>query len=160
MPAEAPPTPRPATLIGRALRRRCPLCGSGHLFRRWFHLAPTCPGCGLRFLREQGHWTGDLGLNTIATFGTLLIVLLTGTLLTWPNTDAGRLGIAAVATVVIVPLAFFPLSKTLWLAFDLAINPLRPGELPHHDAAAAERETDDEPAGARPPGAARPDRAR
>ena len=31
-----------------------------------------------------------------------------------------------VATAVVVPLAFYPVSKTLWSAIDLAMRPLEP----------------------------------
>ena len=34
--------------------RRCPRCGSGHLFRRYFTMVDDCPRCGLHFEREQG----------------------------------------------------------------------------------------------------------
>ena len=33
-----------------------------------------------------------------------------------------------VATALIVPLAFFPVSKTLWSAIDLAMRPLEPDD--------------------------------
>jgi hypothetical protein len=33
---------------------------------------------------------------------------------------------AIVATAVVVPLAFYPVSKTLWSAIDLAMRPLEP----------------------------------
>jgi uncharacterized protein (DUF983 family) len=52
-------------MVGRACLRHCPVCGSGHLFRRWFSMVERCPRCALRFERIEGHWTGDLGINTI-----------------------------------------------------------------------------------------------
>jgi hypothetical protein len=33
-----------------------------------------------------------------------------------------------VATAVVVPLAFYPVSKTLWSAIDLAMRPLEPDD--------------------------------
>ncbi len=125
-PAAVPPR---GTLARRALTRRCPLCGARRIFRHWFTMLPRCPGCGLRFQREAGHWSGDLGINTIVSFGTLLVVLLGTSLLTYPNIDAGKLLVACAATAIGVPVLFYPFSKTIWLAFDLAVNPLRPGEL-------------------------------
>ncbi len=35
---------------------------------------------------------------------------------------------AIVATAIIVPLAFYPVSKTLWSAIDLAMRPLEPDD--------------------------------
>ncbi len=88
-----------------------------------------CPRCGLRFERIEGHWTGALGLNTIVSFGALLIVLLAGFLLTWPDPPALAIGVAAVAVAILLPLLFFPFSKTLWLAGDLLMRPLEAGEV-------------------------------
>lgn len=128
---EAPTAAIPSrgTMVRRGLARRCPLCGTGGLFRGWFRMAETCPGCGLRFVREAGAWTGDLGLNTIVSFGTLLVVMLGTTLFTWPTLNVSLLVTGSVVAITVVPLGFYPISKTLWLAFDLSVNPLRPGEV-------------------------------
>jgi hypothetical protein len=39
------------------------------------------------------------------------------------------IGIASVATAVLMPLLFLPSSKTVWLAADLLMRPLEPGEV-------------------------------
>jgi hypothetical protein len=88
-----------------------------------------CPRCGLRFNRIEGHWTGDIGINTIVSFGALLLVLLGGFFVTWPDPPGLGLVLAGVATAAIVPLAFLPFSKTIWLAIDLMLRPLEPGEV-------------------------------
>lgn len=116
-------------LAMRALARRCPVCGQGRIFRRWFSMADRCPGCGLHFERERGHWTGHIGMNVIVSFGALLITLVVFALATWPELPTGPAIIAAMTVAVITPLAFFPWSRTLWLALDLVLNPLRPDEL-------------------------------
>lgn len=132
--ATPPPTPGRGRMLGRALARRCPVCGQGRLFRRWFHRVERCPRCGLRFERIEGHWTGDLGLNTIVSFGALLLTLLVGFLLTWPRVPGAALFVVAVAVAAGVPVAFYPWSKTIWLALDLMMRPLEPGEA-HPDGA-------------------------
>jgi hypothetical protein len=33
----------------------------------------------------------------------------------------------------VVPIAFFPYSKTIWLAIDLGLHPLEPGETGDRD---------------------------
>lgn len=121
-------TPGPATLLGRGVLRRCPVCGHGRLFRRWFGMVERCPGCGLRFERVEGHWVGSLGVNTIVSFAALLVVVVVGLVLSAPEFDVLPVLAAAVATAVLVPLAFFPFSRTVWTAIDLAIRPLEPGE--------------------------------
>ena len=37
----------------RGCSRRCPVCGQGHLFRRWFTMCERCPRCDLRFERIE-----------------------------------------------------------------------------------------------------------
>lgn len=117
-------------MLVRGLARRCPLCGHGKLFRRWFSLAERCPGCHLRFERIEGHWLGALGLNTIVSFSALFAVVVVGLVLSHPTYDMAPLLIAAVTTAILVPLVFFPSSKTMWTAIDLCMRPLDPGEAP------------------------------
>ncbi|MEZ5144948.1 MAG: DUF983 domain-containing protein [Acidimicrobiales bacterium] len=121
--------PTKGRMVGRGLVHHCPVCGQGHLFRRWFTMAERCPRCGLRFRRESGAMTGDIGINTIVTFGVLLVTMLAFFLATWPELAVAPMLVTCVAIVVVVPVAFYPSSKTLWLAFDLLFNPLRPGEV-------------------------------
>jgi uncharacterized protein (DUF983 family) len=123
------PSEHPGRLFLRGFTKRCPICGQGHLFRRWFHMIPQCPRCGLTFHRSEGQLTGDIGVNTIVSFGVLLVVLLGGVLLNWPDPPMLAIGIAAVAVALIVPLVFLPFSKTVWLAAELLLRPLAPGEV-------------------------------
>lgn len=121
--------PSTTTMLLRAFSKHCPVCGQGHLFRRWFTLIERCPRCGLRFERIEGHWTGDLGINTIVSFGALLVTLFVGIFATYPDIPAGPLLVAAIGVAAIVPIVFFPFSKTIWLALDLMMRPLEPGEV-------------------------------
>jgi uncharacterized protein (DUF983 family) len=116
-------------VIVRACAKHCAVCGQGKLFRRWFTMIERCPRCDLRFERIEGHWTGDLGINTIVSFGALLIVLLVGFLAFWPDPPITVIIIAAAIAAGIVPVVFFPFSKTIWLALDLMMRPLEPGEV-------------------------------
>ncbi len=128
MEAVSTPTPPFATMAGRALRRRCPVCGQGHLFRRWFVMADDCPRCGLHFERAAGTWTGAVGINTVVSFGATLLTMLGIFLFSYPAVPVATLAVATVAVAVVVPIAFLPFSKTIWLAIDLATTPLEAGE--------------------------------
>jgi uncharacterized protein (DUF983 family) len=123
------PTRRRGRTLLRGCLKRCGVCGQGHLFRRWFRMLERCPRCGLRFERVEGHWTGDIGVNTILSFGTLLAVLMGGFLLTWPDPPVRGLVVATITTALVAPLVFLPFSKTIWLAADLMMRPLAPGEV-------------------------------
>ena len=115
-------------MLARAAIRRCPVCGQGKLFRRWFTMVERCPRCGLGFERIEGHWTGALGMNTIVSFGALAIVVVVGLIVSAPEFDVVPVLVAAGLVAVLMPLFFFPFSKTTWTAVDLWMRPLAPGE--------------------------------
>ncbi|HUR24224.1 MAG TPA: DUF983 domain-containing protein [Acidimicrobiales bacterium] len=132
-------TPPPAAaglgrMVGRALLRRCPCCGAGGLFTRWFQMADRCPQCRFRFERrvEEGAFLGAYVLNLAVTEGALALVLF-GFIIVRANSDAGvRLWPVFVLgglVAVVLPLAFYPFSRTLWVAIDLAARPAQLDEL-------------------------------
>ena len=110
--------------FGRALRLRCPHCGGGPIFLRWSRLVPSCPVCGLGLERgEQGYWLGAYFFNLMAV-ETLFTVWVVGFLAwTWPSPPWDVFQIWTVVLMLISPFAFFPFSKTLFLAFDLLVRP-------------------------------------
>ena len=115
---------RLTVLLGRALRRRCPYCGSGGIFDGWFSLRERCPTCGAVFEREDGYFLGAYGINLLfALFvglgGALLLIFGT------PLRDAALIWQEAVAVLlaVVLPILVFPYSRTLWMALDLQVDP-------------------------------------
>lgn len=122
------------TLVGRALRRRCPRCGDPRAFRG-YTMVEHCPGCGHRYEREQGYWIGAMIVDTAVTFGLFLLVLVAGMVATWPEVPWTGLLVASFAVNLVVPVAFYPWAKGLWVALELAVHPLEPAE----QAAAASR---------------------
>ncbi len=122
------PTPPLGTLLWRGLRRRCAVCDQGHLFRRWLFMFDDCPRCGLHFERAAGTWTGAVGLNVVVSFGATLLTVLGIFLFSYPSVPIGALAVATIAVAAVVPVAFLPFSKTIWLAIDLATSPLEAGE--------------------------------
>jgi uncharacterized protein (DUF983 family) len=115
---------RPAILFSRALLLRCPACAGGPLFSSWFSLRPACPGCGLRLQREEGYYTGAMALNLIVA-ELLWVALFVGLLIaTWPTPPWSLLMWGSIVLMVLLPVLFFPHSRTLWLAFDLLLRPV------------------------------------
>jgi uncharacterized protein (DUF983 family) len=131
-PGDPGASPVPLTvprLLARGLARRCPVCGASGLFRRWFVLRERCSRCNFRLeQRIEGHWLGSLGMNTIVSFGALLVTLVVGLVMAYPDGGLGPLLVVSVTVAVVVPLVFFPFSKTLWSAIDLAMRPLEPDD--------------------------------
>lgn len=116
--------PSRSTLLSRALRRRCPRCGGGPLFRQWIRMADQCPQCGLAFSRgESGYQLGAMWFNLLLAEAVSVGVFLTTVYLTWPNPPWDRLQIMGPLEAIISPIFFYPFSKTLFLAFDLAMRP-------------------------------------
>ena len=124
--------PRPLTvprLLGRGLTRRCPLCGARRVFDGWFTIKDRCPRCAFPLeQRIEGHWLGALGMNTIVSFGLLALTMAVGLIATYPDIATGPLVALCATVAVVVPLVFYPFSKTLWSAVDLAMRPLEPGD--------------------------------
>lgn len=123
---------KPSVMMLRGLFTRCPVCGSGRQFSRWFKMNERCPNCDLLYERVDGHWIGGIGVNTVAVMGLMLIVLAVVTF-TVAATD-GDLPFAEIMTAEIViavlgPIVFFPSSRMLWTAMDLLMRPLKPGEV-------------------------------
>lgn len=132
-----PPAPR---MIGRALLRRCPLCGSGGLFEGWVEPRRACPRCQLKLDRGEGDFfLGGYTLNFVAVELVLAAFLLLGVLLTWPDVPWNGLLWVGAPLMVLAPIAFYPISRLLWLAVDLAIRPPAPRDFPEpgidHDRA-------------------------
>jgi uncharacterized protein (DUF983 family) len=113
-----------AVLLLRALRRACPRCGSRHVFSHWFRMAERCPRCDYLFAREDGFFLGAFVINFAVTEGALGIVL--GVMIALEAGGGVAIGLivaAAIAVTLVVPIVFYPFSKTVWTAIDLFMHP-------------------------------------
>jgi uncharacterized protein (DUF983 family) len=108
------------TMFTRAATRRCPRCGSGHLFKHYVTMVPDCPRCGLHFEREAGYWTGALAINIILVGGLFTILFVIALVLTVPDIPVVPLLAIFVPIMVLGPIVAYPFSKTLWVAVDRA----------------------------------------
>lgn len=111
------------TMLARGLRRRCPRCGRAGAFDGYFKLRDSCPSCGYTFYREEGYWTGAMIMN-IAACEVWFFFLFVGTLLlSWPDIAWVPILVIALVTNGLLPVVFYPHSKTLWMAIDLHFHP-------------------------------------
>jgi uncharacterized protein (DUF983 family) len=120
---DRPLYPEAGTLrtLWRGLRKRCPRCGTRGLFTSWFVLKADCPRCELRFEKEEGGFLGAMTLNFIAAILLWLIVMAVGLVLTVPDVPVPPLLAASVVVLVLVPLWFYPRSKTIWAAVEFLV---------------------------------------
>jgi uncharacterized protein (DUF983 family) len=125
-----PPRPGALLILRRAFRRRCPNCGAGGIFSSWFRMVARCPQCGLLLERgEHGYQVGSYMFNIAAAELVFLAVFLGLLAATWPDPPWILLTWVAGVLVVILPLLFYPFSKTLFLGFDLIFNPAQPSDI-------------------------------
>lgn len=115
-------------MLWRGVRRKCPRCGSGRVFRGWFEMVERCPRCGLRFQREGDFWLGAYVVNLAVTEGLLAVALLAYVLraVSDPSTPPAPVIVTALVFAIGAPVAFFPFSRTIWAAIDLAMRPVPP----------------------------------
>jgi uncharacterized protein (DUF983 family) len=115
----------------RALACRCPRCGARKVFKHWVRMAERCPGCGYRFEREEGFWFGAYNINLCVTLALLFFVFIW--LIARQDGNAGASIIPPLVVglfvCIVFPVVFYPASKTIWAAIDLATNPLELREI-------------------------------
>ncbi len=105
------------------LRRRCPACRRGRVFRRVVAMNARCPECDITFEREAGYFTGAMYASYFLGLATSMPVWMTMLLL---GVNPGLiLGITAVQLLVMSPL-LFSYSRVVWLHVDNMFNPFVP----------------------------------
>jgi uncharacterized protein (DUF983 family) len=104
------------TLLGRAMRRRCPRCGRGAIFAWYFRMNARCGECDAAFWVDQGEWLGAFVIDWACATGIALIVwaLLELFYPRMPQT----LQIVLICVCALASLfASFPWSRSLWTVF-------------------------------------------
>lgn len=123
--------PSPLGLIARGITRRCPWCADRKAyFVGWFKRQPTCRRCGHGFRRgDDAFELGAITANIMITFGLMLLTILALVIATSPDIAVVPITITAVCIGLLGPVAFYPVSFTLWQAMDLVMRRPTPGEM-------------------------------
>jgi len=103
---------------GRALLLRCPRCGQSPAFRRFFIMNEICATCSLKFDRGTGYWLGAMMFNMGFAIGAVIVILLIALWATSPDPNWDAVIYVTVGAAAIIPLLFFPFSRTLWIAAE------------------------------------------
>ena len=112
-----------ARMVGRALMLRCPRCGSRGLLQHWLKAREQCPRCGVRLDRgEKDHWLGAYAVNLVASELIWALSMVAILVATWPKVPWTFLEYGGAAMIIAAPFVFYPFSRTLWLAADLAFR--------------------------------------
>jgi uncharacterized protein (DUF983 family) len=116
-------------MAARALVRRCPRCGGRKAwFTGWFARSDRCLTCGYRYERQAGFLLGALTMSTITTLGLFAVVLAVGSIVTYPDIAVWPIIFIGLGVSVFVPILIYPITYTLWAAFDLQMRPLDAAE--------------------------------
>jgi uncharacterized protein (DUF983 family) len=118
--------------LGRGLRRRCPHCGQGRIFRTWAETLERCPVCGLVYERNAGDTWAFTILGDRLPVGLAVAAVYFG--LFRRSTAAGLVGLVIVTAVVIwtapnrwgAGIALHYLSRSVWPDPDDPIPPSPP----------------------------------
>jgi hypothetical protein len=98
-------------------------------------MAERCRTCGFAWRRNiEGFQLGAAAINIILTGGSLLAVMGAGVALTYPEPPVWPLVTIVSSVAVLVAVVGYPVSYTVWLAVDLAMNPLSDDEIADADA--------------------------
>jgi len=116
------PAPRFGEALRRAARKHCPRCGGAGIFASFFGLRERCPTCGFRFEREQGYWTGAMIVNIAVCELWFLILFGLVVLPTFPQVPWRLLLALGLLTNGLLPVVFYPWSKTIWMALELLFH--------------------------------------
>lgn len=102
----------------------------------WFRARERCAGCGLRSDRDESDFfIGAYLLNFIVAEVVFAALLAGIVVIAWPDVPWDALFAVGVAGMVLVPLLFFPFSRTVWLALDLCFQPPRASDFSGDDDA-------------------------
>ena len=90
-------------------------------------MGDRCPVCGMRLARgEEGYEVGAYMFNIVAAELIFAAIFLGVLASTWPTPPWDQLLYGGLVLMVAVPFLFYPLAKTIFLAFDLVFRPPMP----------------------------------
>lgn len=72
---------------------------------------------------DVGFELGAMTVNTIVTFGLIVLGVTSGMIATAPEFAVREIVVALVLGAAVVPVLLYPVSYTLWQALDLAMRP-------------------------------------
>jgi hypothetical protein len=60
----------------------------------------------------------------------------------WPNVPWSGLEYVLVGAMIVAPILLYPVSRVMWLAFDLLFRPVTPAEMAWHDKSDGDTDSD------------------
>src|SRR5207253_11247217 len=96
-------------LVTRAVRRRCPRCGTRGVWLSFTRMRPACPTCGLQLDRgESDYFYGAYMFNFVAAVLLAKCTFVIDLVLTWPSPPLPVLTYGTVRIAVLAPIVLSP----------------------------------------------------
>jgi hypothetical protein len=83
----------------------------------------------MKFEREEGFFLGAFTMNFAVMMLSVGLFIGVSIAVTYPDPPAVKLAVIGVFVAVLIPVLFYPVSRTLWSAVDLLMKPLEPQEV-------------------------------
>ena len=109
-------------LLTRAIRLRCPECGSRGIFRNWLTTREWCLACDYEFAREGGYFLGAQHVNLVVA--EVVPIALFIALFIWSELSSIALEAILIPAAIALPMLRYPLSCSMWMALDLFLTPV------------------------------------
>jgi hypothetical protein len=71
---------------------------------------------------DVGFELGAATMNTIITFGIVIVGVAVGVIATAPDVAVVPIVLALVAGCIVIPIVIYPMTYTLWQAIDVAVR--------------------------------------
>ena len=112
-------------LFLRALRQRCPVCGKGKLFRRWFTMYEQCPVCHFTYEREEGYFSSAMAINLVVSELIVTAAVVPFSIMAGLNPSIPFVPILLSGTPlpILLPILFFRPARAIWMGMDHLLNP-------------------------------------
>ena len=107
---------RLSALLQNSVRRKCPACREGGIFRNLIRMRARCEKCGLVFEKEPGYFVGAIYLNYGATVGISVAGFFALDL--WLGASLRTQLLLWGAFCIAFPFFFYSFSCSLWLNVD------------------------------------------
>jgi uncharacterized protein (DUF983 family) len=117
---------RELMLLWRGLVLRCPVCGKGKVFRRWFKMYEQCPVCHFVYEREEGYFSGALALNLVVSELLLTVTVAPVAAMVGLNPSIPLLPVLLLCAPlpIVLPLLFYRHCRTVWMSMDHMWHPV------------------------------------
>lgn len=112
--------------VARALTLHCPHCGGGPVRESWFKMRHACGTCGRPLERgEPDYFLGAMMFNLVLSELLFAGIFVTVLVIMWPGVPWDGISVGAPLGMAVAPFLLYPVSKLVWLAFDLSFRPER-----------------------------------